>query len=58
MKKVNLQLPETEARALYRHIHRYSGGQDLFCEAYCQLQSFYFQTMTIEEITELLGSDE
>jgi hypothetical protein len=58
MSPVSLLLPETEAMNLYRQLHRWPEGQDLYCEAYRQLQSHFFQTLTVEEITALLERDE
>jgi len=53
--KVSLDLPIAEARALYVHLHQTPRGQDLFEETYLQLQRFFFQNLTIEELTCLLG---
>lgn len=55
---VALTLPEDEARHLYQKLHRLPDGQDRFCETYRQLQGHFFQTMTIEEVTELLEGDQ
>ena len=54
---VTLSLPENEARSLYAHIHRLDDGQDVYTEAYRQLQTFFFSTMTIEELRALLGDE-
>jgi len=57
MSEVELRLPEDEAKALYRVLHRLAGGQDTFCQAYRQLQNFFFQNLTVEEITTLLEGE-
>jgi hypothetical protein len=57
MNEVPLPLPDQEAKALYRHLHRMPGGQDRFCEAYQQLQSHFFRSLTVEEITILLEGE-
>jgi len=57
MSLVMLQLPDEEAKALYRQLHRVPGGQDLFVEAYRQLQNHFFQSLTVEEITSLLEEE-
>jgi len=54
---VTLALPETEARALYAAIHRMDDGEELYAEAYRQLQNHFFTTMTIEELRALLGDE-
>jgi len=55
MNEVSLQLPDEEAKALYQHLHRLPDGQDRFCEAYLQLQNHFFRTLTVEQVTTLLG---
>ena len=57
MNEVPLQLPDQEAKALYRHLHRMPDGQDVFCEAYRQLQNHFFRSLTVEEVTTLLEGD-
>jgi len=54
MKDVLLKLPESEAAGLYRHLHRLPQGQEMYVEAYRQLQLYFFQTLTVEELTSLL----
>lgn len=54
---VTLALPETEARSLYAHIHGLEDGQDQYTETYRQLQTFFFSTLTIEELRALLGDE-
>lgn len=54
MKLVPLQVPETEALALYRHLHQLPGGEEVYWETYRQLQNHCFQTLTVEELTNLL----
>ena len=34
MNAVPIHLPDEEAKALYRHLHRLLDGQDLYCETY------------------------
>lgn len=58
MTDVSLTLPDGEARALYRWIHRAPGAQDQFVDAYRQLQAHYFAGLTVEELTALLEADE
>lgn len=58
MNEVVLRLPHDEALALYRHLHREPEGQDVFCEAYRQLQYHFFRTLTVEEVTSLLEGEE
>jgi hypothetical protein len=58
MSEVVLRLPEEEAKDLYRHLHLVAGGQDSYWEAYRQLQSHFFSTLTVEQITALLGVPE
>lgn len=58
MSEVVLRLPEDEAKDLYRHLHQVSGGQDTYWEAYRQLQNHFFATLTVEQITALLGVHE
>jgi|GEM_PF-2187305 hypothetical protein len=58
MNAVPIHLPDEEAKALYRHLHRLLDGQDLYCETYRQLQNYFFQTLTVEEVTTLLEGDE
>lgn len=54
---VTLTLPETEARALYGHIHRLAGGEETFAETYRQLQNHFFGTLTIEQLRSILGDE-
>lgn len=58
MSEIALQLPEDEARALYRHLHRSPGAQERYWETYRQLQAYFFQTLTIDEVTRLLEGPE
>jgi len=57
MRDVILHLPESEALALYRHLHRISEGQEAYLEAYRQLQFHFFQTLTVDEVTTLLEGE-
>ncbi len=57
MSDVILQLPETEARGLYRLLHRLDEGQEAYAEAYRQLQLHFFRVLTVEELTRLLDGD-
>lgn len=58
MNTVHLDLPEIEARELFRRLHQDPADQETFCETYRQLQSFFFRTMTVEQITALLENTE
>ena len=58
MKNVPLNLPESEAKILYRHLHQWPSAQDLYCETYRQLQVYFFQTLTVVEVTTLLDGKE
>jgi len=55
-KDVDLRVSEDEARELYRHLHRLPQGQETFLETYRQLQQYFFQTLTVEQLTFLLES--
>ena len=55
--EVPLHLPDREAKALYRYLHRLPEGQDVFFEAYRQLQNHFFRCLTVEEVTTLLEGD-
>ena len=57
MNTVALLLPETEAMALYRKLHRTTEDQDLYCETYRQLQVHFFGTLTVEQVTDLLEGE-
>ncbi len=57
MKEVSLQLPESEALRLYQHLHRLSQGQENYVESYRQLQRYFFQILTVEQLTSLLEGD-
>ncbi len=57
MNEVSLALPDGEAKALYRHLHRLPEGQDRFFEAYRQLQRHFFRSLTVEEVTTLLEGE-
>jgi len=54
MKDVVLSIPEEEARRLYSLIHGLANGQDDFLECYQQLQGYFFQVLTIDEVRALL----
>lgn len=54
MMDVSLSITEEDAKALYRHLHRIPGGQETFFDVYQQLQKHFYQTLTIEELTDLL----
>lgn len=55
--EVTLQLPESEAKALYRLLHLTDEGQEVYCEAYRQLQGHFFRSMTVDQVTALLERD-
>jgi hypothetical protein len=57
MSSLNVQVPETEALALYRLLHRLPDGQEMYWELYRQLQLHFFQTLTVEEVTQLLEGE-
>lgn len=54
MKEVVLHLSEDEALALYRHLHLQPSAQESYWETYRQLQSHFFQRLTVDELTRLL----
>lgn len=54
MSEVTLRLPEDEALALYRHLHLQPAAQECYWETYRQLQGYFFQRLTVEELTRLL----
>lgn len=58
MKEVTLHLPEHEAKILYSQLHRNGQDQDQLCETYRQLQGYFFQSLTIDEVTALLDPKE
>jgi hypothetical protein len=51
---VVLRVPESEALRLYQHLHQLTLGQETYVETYRQLQLYFFQTLTVEELTVLL----
>lgn len=55
MTMVSLSIPEEEARRLYSLIHRLANGQEDFLDCYQQLQGYFFQVLTIDEVRDLLS---
>jgi hypothetical protein len=58
MTEVLLSVPEDEALALYRLLHRTPGGEDSFCESYRQLQLHFFRHLTVDQVQLLLEGDQ
>ena len=58
MTDIELCLPEAEALGLYQLLHRLPQGQETYVEAYRQLQTHFFQILTVDQLTKLLESQQ
>ena len=54
MTRLVLELPELEARDLFRHLHQ-AVDPERFPDLYQQLQKHFFESMTILEFQKLIG---